>query len=41
MALRFEGKLEWDAAKMQFTNRPEANAYLKPVMRGSWKIGLT
>src|SRR5262249_23239678 len=27
IALRVEGKLEWDAAKMRFTNNSEANKY--------------
>jgi len=38
VALRFEGKLEWDGAKMRFTNRPEANKYLKPLMRKGWEL---
>jgi len=33
IALRVEGKLEWDAAKMKFTNNAEANKYLKPTFR--------
>jgi predicted dehydrogenase len=31
IALRVEGKLEWDAAKGRFSNSPEANKYLKPA----------
>jgi hypothetical protein len=38
IALHFEGKLEWDSAKMKFTNRPEANRYLKPEFRKGWKF---
>lgn len=38
IALHFEGKLEWDAAKMQFTNNKEANKYLKPVIRKGWSF---
>jgi hypothetical protein len=38
IALRFEGKLEWDAAKMRFTNHPEANKYLKPTFRKGWSL---
>jgi len=38
IAQRFEGKLEWDAAKMRFTNRPKANEFLKPTMRKGWVI---
>jgi predicted dehydrogenase len=30
IALRVEGKLEWDAAKSRFANSPEANRLLKP-----------
>jgi predicted dehydrogenase len=36
IALRVEGKLEWDAAKMRFPNNPEANKYLKPTFRKGW-----
>ncbi|MBL8217038.1 MAG: Gfo/Idh/MocA family oxidoreductase [Bryobacterales bacterium] len=36
IAMRFEGKLEWDAAKMRFTNNNEANQYLKPKFRKGW-----
>jgi hypothetical protein len=38
IALRIEGKLEWDAAKMRFTNNPEANKYLKPTFRKGWSL---
>jgi len=38
VALRFDGKLEWDAAKMRFTNRPEANELLKPKFRKGWQF---
>ena len=38
IALRVEGKLEWDATKMRFTNHPEANKYLKPVFRKGWSL---
>ena len=33
VALRVEGKLEWDAAKMKFSNNAEANKYLRPMTR--------
>jgi predicted dehydrogenase len=33
IALRVEGKLEWDAAKGRFSNNPDANKYLKPNFR--------
>ena len=36
IALRVEGKLEWDANRMQFTNNREANRYLKPELRRGW-----
>ena len=38
IALRFEGKLEWDAKRMRFTNNNEANKYLKPEFRKGWKF---
>ena len=38
IALRVEGKLEWDAAKMRFTNSNEANQYLKPTLRKGFTI---
>jgi predicted dehydrogenase len=39
LALRFEGKLEWDSAKMRVTNRPEANEYIRTKYRKGWEIG--
>ena len=38
IALKFEGKLEWDASKMRFTNNNEANKYLRPNFRKGWKF---
>ena len=38
IALRCEGKLEWDAAKMRFTNNAEANKYIHPSFRKGWQI---
>ena len=38
IALRVEGKLEWDAAKMRFSNNPEANKFLKPTFRKGWTL---
>jgi predicted dehydrogenase len=38
IALRFDGKLEWDGAKMRFTNRPEANRFVKPTFRKGWSF---
>jgi hypothetical protein len=39
VALHFEGKLEWDSAKMKFTNNAAANEFLKPKVRKGWEIG--
>jgi len=39
LALRFEGKLEWDSANMKITNHKEANQYIKPKIRSGWKLG--
>jgi hypothetical protein len=36
IALRVEGKLEYDPVKMRFTNNNEANKYLKPYIRKGW-----
>lgn len=36
IALRVEGKLEWDSARMRITNNREANQYLKPTFRSGW-----
>jgi predicted dehydrogenase len=38
IAMKFEGKIEWDSSKMQITNNHEANKYLKPYIRKSWKF---
>ena len=38
IALRVEGRLEWDAAKMRFANNSEANEYLKPAFRKGWSL---
>lgn len=38
ISMRFEGKLEWDAAKGQFTNNKAANEYLKPKFHKGWKF---
>ncbi|HTM48052.1 MAG TPA: Gfo/Idh/MocA family oxidoreductase [Bryobacteraceae bacterium] len=39
LALRFDGKLEWDSEKMRITNNPEANKLIKPTFRKGWSIG--
>jgi hypothetical protein len=38
IAMKFEGKLEWDSSKMRITNNNEANKYLKPYIRKGWKF---
>lgn len=38
IAYRFEGRLEWDAAKQRFTNNEEANKYLRPRFRKGWDL---
>ena len=38
LALRFEGKLEWDSAKMRVTNVPAANEMLRPKFRKGWSF---
>ena len=40
IALHVDGKLDWDAAKMRFTNSSEANQYIKPKFRKGWEIKL-
>ncbi|MCC6821545.1 MAG: Gfo/Idh/MocA family oxidoreductase [Verrucomicrobia subdivision 3 bacterium] len=39
IAIKLAGtKLEWDAAKMQFVNNPEANALVNPPARAGWEL---
>ena len=38
IAMKFEGKLDWDARAMRFTNNNEANKYLRPAFRKGWKF---
>jgi hypothetical protein len=38
VALRSEGKLEWDSAKMRVTNNADANRFLKPAIRKGWSL---
>ncbi len=35
LALRFDGKLDWDRSRMK-TNRDEANQFIKPTFRKGW-----
>jgi hypothetical protein len=37
-ATRVEGKLLWDAKRMEFTNNREATTYVKPVFRKGWEL---
>ncbi len=39
-ALRARKVLKWDAAKMTFTNAPEADRYLKRAYRAGWELPL-
>jgi predicted dehydrogenase len=38
IAMKFEGKLDWDAHKMRFTNNNEANNYIRPHFRKGWRF---
>lgn len=38
IALRVEGKIEYDPVKMKITNNAEANKYLKPAYRKGWQF---
>ena len=38
IAFRVPGKLEWDAKNMRFTNSPEANKYVRPVVKKGWEL---
>jgi hypothetical protein len=38
IALRYEGKLEYDPDKMRITNNADANKLLKPVFRKGWEF---
>ena len=38
IALRYEGKLEYDPEKMRITNNADANKLLKPVIRKGWEF---
>lgn len=39
LAQRFGGRIEWDAANMKITNRPELNAYVQESVRPGWEYG--
>jgi predicted dehydrogenase len=38
ISMKFEGKLDWDARAMRFTNNNEANKHLRPAFRKGWKF---
>ncbi len=40
VAVHFDGKLLWDAAKGEITNNEEANRWVKPVFRKGWEISI-
>lgn len=39
LAMVHGGRIEWDAAQMKITNRPELNVYIKPPVRKGWEVG--
>ncbi len=39
LAQRFGGVIDYDAANMKITNRPELDIYLKPPVREGWEYG--
>jgi hypothetical protein len=39
VALRVEGKIEYDPVKMRITNNSQANQYLRPTFRKGWSLG--
>lgn len=38
IAMKYEGKLDWDARAGKFTNNSEANRHLRPTFRKGWKF---
>jgi predicted dehydrogenase len=38
IAIRTQGKLEWDGAQMRFTNSDPANALINPPRRSGWEL---
>ena len=38
LSQRFGGRIEYDAKKMEITNRPELNKFLKEEARDGWKV---
>ena len=39
LAQRFDTRIEFDSEKMEITNHPELNVYLKEPVRDGWKYG--
>jgi len=37
-AIRADTRLQWDAAKMEFQDAPEANQFLRPAYREGWRL---
>ena len=38
VALRADGKIEWDAEKLRVTNNEAANRFVRHEYRGDWKL---
>ncbi|MGD8452117.1 MAG: Gfo/Idh/MocA family oxidoreductase [Phycisphaerae bacterium] len=38
IAKRMDGRIDWDAANMKITNRPEANQYVQTEYREGWSL---
>ena len=38
IAVRVEGKLEWNSAQLKFTNSAEANRLVRPEVRKGWSL---
>jgi len=38
IAMKYEGRLDWDARAGKFTNNSEANKHLRPTFRKGWKF---
>jgi hypothetical protein len=38
IAMKFDGRLDWDVSKMRFTNNSAANQHLTPHFRKGWKF---
>ena len=39
LALRIEGKLQWDASQMKVAGHPELAQFIKPQYRKGWQVG--